>query len=559
MSAIEAQFRGSKEPRTTLIPANPAWLIIRMGLLCVLAGIGFWLAFNLANDGNWFLAITLMLTTLGAIIINLVPGLWPLRWMTPSLVLVALVAVYPLLYTVYIAFTNYRAGHFFTKAQVIERLQTDREYLYVPEGGTTYSWTPFVNENQEYALWLEDRATGNVFFAPQGQARRQLTAEEIAGGAPDTFEGYSKLSRLRFYGQIGGDKAALELRFGDEDYPVGIKEAETAGVFMSRWAYDSARDVLTDQLTNLEYIPDDVRGSYVAKTTNPDGSPIPGTLDTNGQPIEAPLGYWALIGLSNFDLLFRVAVFDGTMLRIFLWTVAFAFFSVVSAFALGLMMALVLNQNFRGVRIIRSILLIPYAIPGMISILIWRGMLNPNVGVLMNTLKNTLGIAPADWDWTTSPFWAKFMILLVNLWLAYPYFMLICSGALQSISSSIYEAAEVDGATAWDKFWKLTLPLLLVAVGPLLIASFTFNFNNFMLIEALTGGGPAMQGVAPPVPGHTDNLITYTYRYAFSGSAGSGNYSFASAIAIFNFFLVGALTLVQFRLTKRWEEVGENV
>ena len=147
---------------------------------------------------------------------------------------------------------------------------------------------------------------------------------------------------------------------------------------------------------------------------------------------------------------------------------------------------------------------------------------------------------------------------LVNLWLSYPYFMLICSGALQSIPSSIYEAAEVDGANAWNKFWSLTLPLLLVAVGPLLIASFTYNFNNYLLIEAMFQGGPTMIGTNAPPVGHTDNLISYTFRFAF-GAGGTRDFGFASAIAIIIFIMVGLLTLLQFRFTKRWEEVGDNV
>ena len=103
----------------------------------------------------------------------------------------------------------------------------------------------------------------------------------------------------------------------------------------------------------------------------------------------------------------------------------------------------------------------------------------------------------------------------------------------------------------------ITLPLLLVAVGPLLVASFTFNFNNFNLIYLFNAGGPPMAGTPTPA-GHTDILISYVYNLAFTGSRGV-NYGFAAAITIIIFLIVGAITLFQFRYTRMWEEVSENV
>jgi arabinogalactan oligomer / maltooligosaccharide transport system permease protein len=224
-------------------------------------------------------------------------------------------------------------------------------------------------------------------------------------------------------------------------------------------------------------------------------------------------------------------------------------------FGLGLAIAIMFNEpNFPFKKLIRSLLIIPYTIPALITILIWRGMLNPELGVISRMLQSWIGWSP---PWFTDQWWAKIAILIVNLWLSYPYFMLICSGALQSIPDDIYAAAQVDGANAWQKFSKITLPLLLVAVGPLLIASFSFNFNNFNLIYLFNTGGPPMAGTPTPA-GHTDILISYVYNLAFSGARGI-NYGFASAITIIIFFIVGAITLFQFRYTRMWEEVSENV
>jgi ABC-type sugar transport system permease subunit len=181
-------------------------------------------------------------------------------------------------------------------------------------------------------------------------------------------------------------------------------------------------------------------------------------------------------------------------------------------------------------------------------------MLNPEIGVVNRILDSLFGLAP---EWYTNQWWAKFAILLVNLWLSYPYFMLICSGALQSIPPDIYEAAIVDGARPWQQFRKITLPLLLVAVGPLLIASFVFNFNNFNLIYLFNAGGPPIPNTPTPA-GYTDILISYVYNLAFSGSRGV-DYGFAAAITIIIFLIVGVITLFQFRYTRMWEEVSENV
>ncbi|MRR30960.1 ABC transporter permease subunit, partial [bacterium] len=203
----------------------------------------------------------------------------------------------------------------------------------------------------------------------------------------------------------------------------------------------------------------------------------------------------------------------------------------------------------------RTLLLIPYTIPSVITILIWRGMLNPEFGVVNRMLESLFGWAP---PWTTEPFWARCAILLVNLWLGFPYMMLITSGALQSIPGDLYEAATVDGANNWKRFTKITLPLLLVAVGPLLISSFIFNFNNFGLIYLFIGGGPPIAGASTQA-GHTDILISYVYNLAFASGGRGVQYGLASAISLILFIIVSTITLMQYRLTNMWEEVSENV
>ena len=188
-----------------------------------------------------------------------------------------------------------------------------------------------------------------------------------------------------------------------------------------------------------------------------------------------------------------------------MWTIAHAFLTVFITFSLGLFLAIILNAKFMpGRAVLRTALLVPYAIPAFISVLVWKGLLNEQLGVINKTINSVLGIDGPGW--TSSATWVKVGILLVQLWLGFPYMLLICTGALQSIPHDIYEAARVDGANVLQQFRHLTLPLLLVAVGPLLIASFAFNFNNFTVVELFNKGGPP---IAPDTAaGHSDILIT---------------------------------------------------
>ena len=267
-------------------------------------------------------------------------------------------------------------------------------------------------------------------------------------------------------------------------------------------------------------------------------------------------GFRAFIGWENFKTFFTSPAVRGPLVRIAIWNFIFPTISVLSTFALGLAIAIMFNDaDFPLKKTIRTLLIIPYTIPALITIIIWRGMMNPEVGVINRTLMDLFGVAI---PWFTHATWAKIAILIVNLWLGYPYFMLICSGALQSIPSDLYEAAQVDGANAWQQFRKITLPLLLVSVGPLLLASYIFNFNNFNLIYLFIQGGPPIAGASVRA-GHTDILISFVYQLAFSGGGRGVQYGFASAITIVLFFVVASLTLIQFRYTNMWEEVSENV
>jgi ABC-type sugar transport system permease subunit len=459
---------------------------------------------------------------------------YPVRWMVIGLVFMALFTIYPIIFTVWVSFTNYGEGHLVTEQQAIAQILKEK---YLPETGMAYTWTAFKSPEGDYALWLKD-AEGNGYLAKPGEPLTQPKPGEMGigelddNGIPKTIEGYQRLNAI----QAATDKNLPEILFGEEGKTIQVRSPKEAAELLPLYVYDPDLDAMINQETGVAF--QNIRGTFSA----PDGTVLrPGFIES--------------VSFTNFKQFFTSPALRGPLIRIVAWNFAFAFFSLLLNFSLGLAIAVLFNDpSFPFKKLIRSLLIVPYTVPALITILIWRGMLYPPLGVVYRSLEALIGWAP---PWFTNEWWAKVAILIVNLWLSYPYFMLICSGALQSISEDYYHAAQVDGASPWQQFRHITLPLLLVAVGPLLVASFTFNFNNFNLIYIFNAGGPPMSGTPTPA-GHTDILISYVYNLAFAASRGV-NYGFASAITIVIFFIVGAITLFQFRYTRMWEEVSENV
>lgn len=504
-------------------------LLLRYLGLIIVDAFALLLIYAFASDGVWELAITIAIIALMVTIINLREDLYPLRWISPALALMGLMVVFPIVYTVYVSVTNYGDGNLLTKQQVIELIARD---TYLPEGGTTYEWTAYQNDAGDYAMWLtaED---GSYYFATLSTFK---AVEDVSADAdlPETYEGYTLLDRGA---SLRAAQEMQSLTFGSEEDKVGIAGRREAGAFEQRYVYKQDLDAVIDNQTGDVYVANPANGQFEKE----DGSKL-------------ITGFITVVGPNNYLRFLTSPAISGPLLRIFAWTIGFSLASVISTFVVGLLFALLLNSKIPFRKLFRTILIVPYALPGLIAVAIWKGMLNPNLGVIPNTL-STFGIAAPPFF--TDPGWSKVGILLINLWLGYPYFMLVCSGALAAIPADMYEAAEVDGANWIQKFTGLTLPMLLVAVGPLLIASFTFNFNNFVIIEAFNKGGPPIPGTPTPA-GHTDILISYAFRLAF-GSGRGADFGLASAITIIIFFMVAGVTLFQFRLTRRWEETSENV
>ncbi len=537
MAEVIAKARGEKPP----LAFGSAFLshyIMRLLGLAIVDSFAIWLLILLLRDGVWPLAVFIAIATLLVNAVNLKDSLYPLRWMSPALTIIILMVLYPIAFTIYTAFTNYSDGHLLTKVQAIRRLGQE---TFLPEGGVAYKWAAYRSNDGEIILWLID-SEGRGYLARTGEPLASIPPGEAGIGSldeegfPESIAGYTRLTLREILPILDSQFSTLE--FGEPPSTIKIKTIREAAQLQPRYTYDTKKDAIIDNSTHEIYHADNEQGFFVSdegKILNP--------------------GYQVSIGWSNFQRLLRSPALRGPFVQVFAWTVAFSLLSVLTTFAAGLFLAIVYNDpGIRGRKFVRTLLLLPYTIPGIIGILIWRGMLNQHLGVITTNMVKFIGWAPG---WFTDPWWSKVGVLLVNLWLGYPYMMLVCSGALQAIPSEIYEAAEVDGANSWQRFWKITLPLLLVSVGPLLIASFTFNFNNFTVIYAYNEGRPPIPGTPTPA-GYTDILISYTFRLAFESGRGA-DYGYAASITIVIFLIVATITLFQYRFMGRWEEISENV
>ena len=327
-----------------------------------------------------------------------------------------------------------------------------------------------------------------------------------------------------------------EVDFGSGELKVRIQGTNTAAALEAQYVYDEAADTILDREENVLYQADDDQGKFVSA----DGC-------------ELVPGYTVRTGVANYIRFLNNPAFRGPLARVFIWTVVFALLGTLLSFSLGLLIAIAFGRDMPGQKIIKSLLIIPFAISNVISILVWRGLWNSLNGPVASLVSSILGNSINVF---ADPTGVKFALVFINLWLAYPYYVLINSGALQAIPRSLYKAAKIDGANWWNQFRHITLPLLLVGVGPLLIGSFMVSFNAFNVIYLFNDGGPPMVGTPTPA-GHSDILISYVSRLAFS--SGGQDFGYATAITMIIFLILAGMTFFQYRFMRVWEEVGENV
>ncbi len=482
-------------------------------------------------EGNWaFLGATAG----GTLLLNwlvLSARSYPLRYLFPGLFFLSLMVVYPAGYTFYISFTNYSTGHTLSKDEAI-RLILRRTYSPTPP--VSFRFWAFGESGELYALVLRGEKE-SFFLSPEGEIS-DLEGHELidrdGDEVPDELDGRPRLTRRELFQHI---KQLQDIRVRYDEGWLHMANFTEFRLYLPRYRYDPEEGILIDRKTGKIYRP--VKGRFVAD---------------DGEGIDP--GWVTFVGLQNYIRFFFDPRYHKAFGRVFLWTVVFAALTVVLSFALGLALAILLNdRKLRLRKLYRALLIVPYAIPAFISILIWRGFFNTQVGLFNQVLHSWFGIKV---PWLTDPFWARVSVILTNVWLTYPYMMLISLGALQSIPGELYEAAAIDGAGPWQRFARVTFPLLMVSLAPMLIGSFAYTFNNFTLIWLLTRGDPVV--AIGERAGATDILLSYAYKLAFQGARGN-EMGMASALAVNIFLIVALVSGISFARTRMLEEVSRGM
>jgi arabinogalactan oligomer/maltooligosaccharide transport system permease protein len=471
----------------------------------------------------------------------------PLKFFLPGILLLVTFVVTPVIYTISMSGYQYRTGNVLSKPEALKMLQKNDAYAQVPgekQFDLKLGWCDekygdakdvpnapvcalvsyypediyFLSTATTFTPLSKDRITFNKLGVP---------SDVTIVGAKYTWEPFYEDEFATFDKTV----ASTRFKYNQPDTFMRAEGYSVMAVYAARIVYDAKADSFTDIKTGFVY-KDNGRGNYANTKDAAD--------------IKYP-GWREVIGLENFvDLVNNPSVREP-LIAVFIWTIIFAVTTVITQYALGLLIALTLNLKIKGRWLYRSIIILPYAMPSIMSILIWGGMLNTDFGAINNLIGLVVG-HPVNLNWLGEPTLAKASVLLVNLWLGFPYFYLISSGALQAIPQELTEAASIDGASGGQAFRKITFPLLQQMLAPLLIASFAFNFNNFNLIYLLTGGGPK-DTLAGDSAGATDILISYTYNLAFN-SGGTQNFGLASAVSIVIFVTVAAISLYGIKRSK---------
>lgn len=510
--------------------------VLKLLLMCLIDAFGIYIIYSaFANESWWVLGgMAVILLALNYTYFTNRFTL-PAKYMLPGVIFLLIFQVFAVLFNGYIAFTNYGDGHRLDSPQEAAAFALLQDTKCVP-GGAYY---PMAAVRQEGEIFIAiSKPDSSVWVGNEATPMMEIPGAEVgAGGQIVSVPGFDIVPPAEIGQQLQGLKAPIGDEPGQVIQAAGVMACDAA----STLSWDPVAQTITDATTGTVYHATD-QGFFLA-----DGE-TPGSHRFR-------TGWQVFVGFDNFtSAFFSNSEYGQYFLSVTVWTFSFAFLSVFLTFVLGTFLAIVLNdERVKGRKLYRTLLLLPYAFPSFLGALVWRNMLNVD-GFVNQVL---LGGVAIDWlqTQTEGGYWlARGALLLVQLWLGFPYMFLISTGALQSLPSDIKEAAVVDGANPFRMWMHVTGPLLLIATAPVLVASFAFNFNNFTLIYMLTKGGPSF-GATEPV-GATDILISMVYRISgVGGGAARADLGLAAALSIIIFIIVAVIAVLGFRQTRKLEEM----
>ncbi|MGY3902076.1 maltose ABC transporter permease MalF [Aeromonas lusitana] len=528
-----------------------SWL--KWTIAALVAILNGYAAVMMYASGEWVFALLDLVVVSVGLYVFMNKKTYAHRYIFPGVAGMVVFIIFPLAYTIGIAFTNYSGANLLSLEQA---RNFHLKKIYKVAGGE-FDFTLLGGDKGQYQLLLQQDDQSFIsqpLHLQNNKARTLAVREGSASNEPVVVqlqplngEATDQAAPIRAIVDHRNHLNALDLVLPDGSVHLTMSSLRkfaaqkplytqlVDGAVLKSGVMIKDSNLLRDNQSGELMLPNPDTGFYQY-------------IDADGQFVGKGIspGFVVSVGWKNFARIMTDPGIQGPFMQIFVWTVIFSACSVAFTLAIGMVMAcLVQWEQLKGRGFYRVMLILPYAIPAFISILVFKGLFNQNFGEINLFLEAAFGIKP---DWYTTPFLAKVMILIVNTWLGYPYMMILCMGLLKAIPEDLYEASAMDGAGPVQNFFKITVPLLMKPLTPLLIASFAFNFNNFVLIQLLTNGAPDIIGASTPA-GTTDLLVNYTYRIAFQGSGGQ-DYGLASAIATAIFLIVGALALLNLKLSK---------
>lgn len=254
------------------------------------------------------------------------------------------------------------------------------------------------------------------------------------------------------------------------------------------------------------------------------------------------------VGFENFTNLFMISEWRTTFVSVLSWTLIWTFVATTLQIGLAMFLAIIVNDpRVKFKKLIRTVFILPWAVPAFVTIIIFSAIFNDNFGAI--NLQIIEPLFNTSIPWLQDPLWTRIALIVIQVWLGFPFVYALFTGVLQGVSKDWYEAADIDGASRLQKFRGITFPHLMFATGPLLIMQYSFNFNNFNIIYLFNQGGPAVRG---QTAGGSDILISWIYGLTFENQ----QFNMAAAISIILGLLVATFAFLQFRRSRSFKEEG---